>query len=105
MSELVSFRGCGVGYLAKELGRNRAVKNKISVEELNFLNGLPSSDWRWTGCGCRERWIILILWLCMRVWPIGITWGQYGNGVIVLILVVWSWVRIQRVIFLRMRRV
>jgi hypothetical protein len=67
MSELVSFRGCSVGNLVKEFGRNRAIKNKISVEELNFLDRLPSSNWRWTGCGRWEMWIILILWLCVRV--------------------------------------
>ena len=105
MSELISFRGCGVGYLAKELGRNRAVKDKISVEELNFFDRLPSSDWRWAGCGRWEMGIVSILWLCMRVRTVRITWGQYGNSVVVLILVMRSWIPIQRVIFLRMRRV
>jgi hypothetical protein len=89
MSELVSSWRCRVGYLAKKFRRNRAVKDEISIEQLNFLDRLPSPDcWCWAGCGPRETWIVMILWLYVRVRSVRVLWGQNGSGIMVLMVLV-----------------
>lgn len=89
MGEFVSF---SVRNLAKKLGRNGTVKDEISIEQPDFLHRLPSSNWCRTRGGRREAGVIE-LWLCMSLWSVGIVWGQYGSGIVVLvILLMWSWV-------------
>lgn len=80
-----------MGYLAKELGRNRAVEDEIAVEELNLFDGLPPPDWCRARRGCWKPGVVVILGVRMRIRFIGIALAQYRRCVIVeLILVMWS---------------
>jgi hypothetical protein len=58
MRELIAAWRLGMRDLGEEFGSDGAVEDQVSVEELDFLDGLPSFDGGGTG-GMREGGVIL----------------------------------------------
>jgi hypothetical protein len=86
MRELVSLRRCSMWYVGQELWWYWAVKDKITIEQLYFLDGFPSPDGRrrW----CRSRFVLIVIihiGLLVRVRAIGIVSLQNRYLVIVVV--------------------
>jgi hypothetical protein len=93
-------------YHIQELRRNRAIEDKVAIEELHFLNSLVSLQAS-CRCGCRGGsgfGVVLILLPTVRIWAVWILRLE-DRAIIILVFKV-RWVIIgrevcQRVFFVR----
>ena len=101
-------------YHIQELRRNRAIEDKVAIEELHFLNSLVSLQ---ASCSCEYRGgsgfecrggsgfgVVLILLPTVRIWTVWIL--RFENGAIIILVFIVRWVVVgrevcQRVFFVR----
>jgi hypothetical protein len=61
MCEFVTLRVLGVGDLVEQFRCNRTVEHKVTLEQLNFFDGLPSPDWSRTRCRGNGHVLLVII--------------------------------------------
>jgi hypothetical protein len=85
MREFVSLGGFGVPHLAQQSGWYWTIQDEIAIEQFHCkLLRFPSLQ---SGhfAPVVDRWIILIFWLQLWIWPIRIVWLQNWPLVVILI--------------------